>query len=190
MLEEWKPINGYEGFYEVSNLGKIRSVDRVVIGRRYKGREMALQENRNKYLTVTLLKEGKAKSSTVHRLVCEAFYNNKENKRCVNHIDGDKHNNDVFNLEWSTHSENAKHAFRTGLRTISENNKKAASLGSIRKFSIPIVRSGNNEPNKRYPSTSVASKVEGINKSDITQVCKGKRKTAGGYSWNYENMEV
>lgn len=109
--EIFVPVRGAEGHYEVSNTGKVRSV----LGGRRRGIELKQQTyvNRNNrgYKTVSLVKQGKVMSATVHKLVARAFISNPQNKPCINHIDGDKANNAVDNLEWSTYSENEQHSY-------------------------------------------------------------------------------
>ena len=126
VLEEiWKPIKGYEGYYEVSNLGKIKSligwngqgyIKRVKILNPYK------QEASKQYFreVVKLHKNGKNKDHKVHRLVAKAFILKENDKNNVNHLDGNPLNNRVDNLEWCTQQENITHAIETGLtvRTI------------------------------------------------------------------------
>lgn len=112
--EIFVPVKGYEGLYEVSNTGKVRSVK----GGRRRGVELKQQSyvsgtNRG-YSIVSLVKEGKAMTATVHRLVASAFISNPENKPCVNHKDNNKSNNRVENLEWATYSENELHAYTLG----------------------------------------------------------------------------
>jgi hypothetical protein len=120
--EVWKDINGYDGYYQVSNIGNVRSLERTVgidftnmnntltgIGNfRVKGK--ILKPSGNRYLKVGLRKNGVTTFYTVHRLVASAFIPNTENKACVNHKSGDKTNNDVDNLEWSSYAENINHA--------------------------------------------------------------------------------
>ena len=105
MEEIWKDVKGYEELYQVSNYGQIRSVDRTV-GYRYKGKQriykgrMLKQVVRNGYLSVSLSKENKLKQKNIHRLVAEAFLPNPFNLPVINHIDENKKNNMVSNLEW------------------------------------------------------------------------------------------
>lgn len=107
-METWKDIEGYNGFYQVSNHGNMRS--------RYLGlTNLKLQVDKDGYFKISLMKDRKQKRYMVHRLVAMAFIPNPENKPCINHKDGDKKNNHVSNLEWVTISENTKHAFDNGL---------------------------------------------------------------------------
>lgn len=126
--EIWRPIGGYEGLYEVSNLGRVKSLSRTVTYTNTLGKTIhnkvpatirAYGTNPNGYLHVPLSKSGKLSNTRLHRLVAEAFIENPGNLPQVNHIDGDKRNNTASNLEWVTHQENIAHANRTGL--ISDN---------------------------------------------------------------------
>lgn len=132
MRELWREIKGYEGLYEISNTGKVRSKDRIVTGKngvskKNKGKELYFtisQVDERGHLSrarVQLWKENKSKLMLVHRLVAEAFIDNPEHKETVNHIDGNPLNNNVENLEWATYSENQKHAYETGLMTVKRN---------------------------------------------------------------------
>jgi len=96
--EIWKPIVGYEELYEVSNLGRVKNC---------RFNKIKKPRIRAKYYSVTLFKDGKLKDFTVHRMMAEAFLENK--KECVNHIDGNRLNNNLNNLEWVSHRENSVH---------------------------------------------------------------------------------
>ena len=121
MKEVWKDINGYEGCYQVSNLGRIKSLDRMTnnqYGEYFmKGRILKNSIIKEKGYCRVSLNNGNGKiSKRVHRLVAEAFIPNPENKPEVNHKDGNKLNNCVSNLEWCTNKENIEHSIRTGLK--------------------------------------------------------------------------
>ena len=109
--EIFVPVKGAEGYYEVSNTGKVRSI----LGGRRKGVELR-QCKRTKagYLSVSLVKGRQVQSASVHRLVASAFLSNPDNKRTVNHKDNNPANNDVSNLEWATYSEQEVHAYKLG----------------------------------------------------------------------------
>lgn len=120
-MELWKDIKGYEGYYQVSNLGNVRSVDRTVKrkgnGTSFsKGQIIKLQINkRTGYCKVNLCKEGKSKTYEVHRLVAVEFLENSDNLPVVNHLNGVKTDNFVENLEWCTYKQNTQHAHDIGL---------------------------------------------------------------------------
>jgi len=104
MNEVWKDISGYEGFYQVSNLGRVRRLTVLKTSHKY-----------DKYLKVDLSKESKVKTFRIHKLVANAFLNKINNDLVVNHKDGNKRNNRLDNLEYVTQSENVKHSLRNGL---------------------------------------------------------------------------
>lgn len=111
----YKPVIGYEGVYEVSNTGVVRSVDRLDYGNRRRVQKERKSVFRGDYLCIGLYKEAKQLKHPIHRLVAIAFIPNPENKLFVNHINGIKTDNHVDNLEWCTSQENVHHSIRTGL---------------------------------------------------------------------------
>ena len=126
-MEIWKDIEEFNGLYQVSNTGKIKSIERF----RSNGSGIQLQKEKIRfprqlnsgYLSVNLWKDNKQYSRTVHKLVAEAFILNPENKATVNHKDGNKLNCNDWNLEWSTYSENINHAIKTGLNKTRKGKK-------------------------------------------------------------------
>ena len=118
MEEIWKPVKGFEGYYEVSNLGRVRSIDRVVVDnvrnceRLLKGKILIQRDNSNGYKGVMFCKEHKLYNKYVHRLVAEAFIPNQDDLPQVNHKDEDKSNNRVDNLEWCTSFYNNEYGTR------------------------------------------------------------------------------
>lgn len=119
-MEVWKEVKGFEGFYEVSNLGRVRSVKRTVLykdGRIFKYESVLLKEIKdpNGYLRVGFNKNGKKSIHRIHRLVAENFISNNSSDKEVNHIDGMKENNRLDNLEWVTSSENTRKGYELGL---------------------------------------------------------------------------
>ena len=114
---KWQAIPNYDGLYEVSTAGEVRSVTRKIVDnhcvRIFHGKLLNQTKSRGKqpYLYVSLSKNGKAKKIMVHRIVALTFIKNPENKPQVNHIDGNVHNNNVENLEWATNAENTQHAY-------------------------------------------------------------------------------
>lgn len=176
-MEIWKPIYGFP-HYEVSNKGRVRSLDRYSYhpqGRRLiKGKILEGGIDSYGYHIVLLYfsSGGNRWTAKVHRLVAEAFIPNPENKPEVNHKDGNKLNNHVDNLEWVTSSENIQHAFEKGLR-VGPNKKRVARLDKDTKEVLEI-----------YESMS-SVKDQGFNRGHVGEVCRGIRKTHGGFSWKY-----
>lgn len=113
-MEIWKSVNGYEGYYEISNLGNVRSLDRIIfLGNSFKlkrGKKLTINNAGSNYSHVQLSKNNKIKRKYIHRLVAEAFIPNPFNKKEVNHINENKRDNRVVNLEWATRQENINHS--------------------------------------------------------------------------------
>lgn len=175
MKEEWKNIKGYEGLYQVSNLGNVKSF--------YKNEHLLkLCKNPRGYLIVILSNQGITKTRTVHRLVAEAFITNQENKPQVNHIDGNKLNNRIDNLEWCTGSENVKHSWNNGLEKVT--NRMREHCKEI--FNKKIYQySKQGELMKEWESASQAGRELNIFQQAIVNNLKGRSKTAGGFVWKY-----
>ena len=172
MEEIWRDIKGYEGYYQVSNIGSVKSLERTVRnGRGYKiipEKILEGYDNGNGYLYVKLCKEGKRNQYRINRLVAMAFIPNPNNLPEVNHKDENPKNNCVDNLEWCTRQYNVEYS-------------KAKAVIGINKVSGLIVE---------FPSAHEAERTLGINNSHIIACCKGKRyKSAGGYYWQYANSE-
>lgn len=197
MTEEWRSVCGFEGLYEVSSTGKIRSLDRYVNSRNNsrefkKGVTMKAQINHKGYMTVVLHKENKPYSKTVHRIVAEAFLENKNNLPQINHKDTNKTNNNASNLEWISNYDNMQHAIKHGCYKNAFTEKtKAAVLrnqkNAVQKLRKPVTqcdRYGNKI--RDYKSITEAGTALGISSSHIGLCCKGKRAFCGGFKWKYK----
>lgn len=199
MKEIWKDVVGYEGIYEVSNIGNVRSLDRYVYGKLdskhfVKGKVFKLQKSHKGYRTVILHKCGKAKQKQVHRLVAEAFISNPLNFPQVNHKDTNKENNCVNNLEWITNYGNMQHAVKNGCFGKFTDRQKEAVMENLKKCHkarkkrvIQTDDFGN--VIAEYESATQAERGLGIGGSKIIMCCKGKRKHAGGFCWKYGKGE-
>jgi len=171
-MEKWKAVKGYEGIYEVSNLGNVRSLDRFdSAGRELKGRIMKLTNSRG-YLQVWLCKNGKKKMFKAHRLVAIAFIENPDNLPHAGHQDDDKLKNNVNNLYWTDAKENNTHNGRH-LRGAAKKSKEVFQYDK------------NNNFLKRFTSAAEIQRQLGYGRGDIGECCKGKYKTAYGYIWGY-----
>ena len=162
-MEIWKDIDGYEGLYQVSSLGRIKSY------KCKKEKILKLGSNPLGYSIIGLWKNRKQKFYPVHRLVANTFITNKHNKREVNHIDGNKKNNNVTNLEWATRSENMKHAVNKGLLVIKGNKIEPKKIEQL---------SLDNKLIRVWNSCNEIVKELKISDSHIYSCCKNKRKTA------------
>lgn len=183
--EVWKNIKGYEGFYQISNLGRVKSLKQKSFNRE---KIMKIIINpRFGYAQLNFRVNNKINCFKVHRLVAMAFIPNPENKPDVNHIDGNKLNNCVSNLEWCSKSENMIHAFKIGLCFISE-EKKIAMLNGLRKKLCKKVLQYDRFGNfiKEHDSTYDAADFVGGHQSNISSCCNGKSKTVKGFIFKYK----
>lgn len=162
----WREIEGFEGAYLVSDCGEVCSL------RRHK--HLKPKIDRYGYDVVTLSLKGKTYYRTVHRLVAQAFIPNPNNLPTVNHINEDKRDNRVKNLEWASIADNDNHGTR---------NERMANTKSKR----PVEQISPDGTIVRYKGVKDAWRKTGINRSSIGLCCKNIRKTAGGYRWRYCN---
>lgn len=183
MEEIWKDIPDYEGIYQVSNYGNVKTLKRTVkssVGYRVIRERLLRPHLCAGYKTVALRKNNQARTTLIHILVAKCFIANPDNKRTVNHKDGIKTNSHVDNLEWATHSENNAHAYRTGLKMPVGLGKK----GKECKNSILIYQyTLDNKFIGEYYGCHEASRITGIEKANIWACCVGRRNHAGGYIW-------
>ena len=159
-----KDILGYEGLYAITSCGKVWS---------YKSKKfLKPQRKENGYLQVSLCKDGKQNSYLIHRLVAEAYLLNPNNLPCVNHKDENRENNALQNLEWCTQSYNNN--YRNRNQKIAKNQSKPVFCEEL---------------NRTFESGTAAARELNLNQGSITQCCKGKRKTTGGYHFRYQEVD-
>ena len=170
--EVWKDIKNYEGLYQVSNLGRIKSLKH--------GKERILKsfKEANGYLKICLCNNNVKKTFSIHKLVANTFLDNPKNHPVINHINGNKSDNRIINLEFCTYSYNSKQAYELGLlkRKYGKENPCAKKVCQYDKKGNFI---------KKWDSIIEASQKLGINHSHISECCGGKYKTTGGYVWRY-----
>jgi hypothetical protein len=178
MKEIWKDIVGYEGLYQVSNLGKVKSLN---YNHTKKPHLMAAKKGTTDYLFVSLSKSRAIKHKYIHIVVAEAFVPNTEGFPCVNHIDGDKSNNRADNLEWVTYSQNTRHAIKTGLRLDSNMRgiKGAANKNSRQVWQY--TKAG--ELIKVWPCISDAARYYNCSPCTIVNCYMGRIKSCKGFVW-------
>ena len=171
--ERWRPIKGFEGRYEVSSLGRVKSLSRakhIPNGEVRLSTEKILKLGKNPcgYCLAFLYKNNKRKAAQVHRLVANAFIDNPNGLRQVNHIDGDKTNNAVSNLEWCSCKDNIRHANRVLQRGRGERISQHRRDGSLLRY---------------WSSAGEASEELKISRFHIRLCVNGVRKSAGGFVW-------
>lgn len=167
-MEIWKDIQGYEGRYKISNLGRIKSLSKM----NRKGNEFCSPvRSKQGYRRVVLFKDKKTKTYMVHRLVAQTFLSNPKNKPYINHKNGLKEDNVAENLEWVTSSENIEHAFK---------NKLCKSRKKVLQFNLK------GKLIKEFEGLRVAERQIGINHCNISFCCNGIKKTAGGFIWKFK----
>lgn len=187
--EKWLPIKGYRGFYEVSNLGRVRSKERLVLNHltgRYHPVGMILKQQINKYgyatVTLTIAKENKKARAYVHQLVASAFIGNPLLLHDINHKNENKGDNRVENLEYC----DRKHNVNWG--TTPRNKQYSMYKNTEIRFSDVIQYDLKMNEVAKYPNAGAASRKTGFNQGSISRCCRGERKTAFGYIWKYEKV--
>lgn len=174
--EEWRDVPGYEGLYEVSNLGEIRSLDRMVTMKNGVTRithgtvlTQGKYNSKSNYRGVTLCANGVPKKHSVHRIVASAFIPNPDNLPEINHKDEDKQNNCVDNLEWCDRKYN--------------NTYGTAKIRAAVTQGKPVIQMRNGKIVNAWPSQGLAAMFTGASQSGISACLRGECMTSGGYEW-------
>lgn len=180
MQEIWKDIPNYEGLYQVSNWGRIKSLN---YNHTKKPKILCDKKHKNGYLTIMLCNKGEKKNKNIHVLVAQSFIENPMNYPCVNHIDGNKSNNNVSNLEWCTHSQNTAHAIKCGLHNPYFMLGKTGAKNKLSKKIVQYDLLGNIV--NRWDCISDAARFYNIRSGNINNCLAGRNKTYKGYIWKY-----
>ena len=179
--EIWKDVKNYEGLYQVSNLGRVRSLDVRTYQKNkfgkfkyvlHKGKILKIQKQRNGYFTIDLHMNGKFERKIIHRLVAETFISNPNNYQYINHKDSNTSNNRVDNLEWCTQKYNIKYAYDFG-------NKIPPNMRSVNQIDE------NGKITATFISIQEAERKTSIKSANISKCCRKLRNKAGGYQWAY-----
>ena len=181
-VEIWKDIPNYEGLYQVSNFGNVKSIERRTLtkaGWSFRVNEIILNKGKSlAYENVTLSKNSKTKTIRVHRLVADAFIPNTENRPQVNHIDGNGSNNHYSNLEWSTSSQNIQHSYdKLGRQSPNKGKSGVKMYNSKRVFCTTLGR--------YWESANLAELELGISSGKVTAVCRGERNHTKNLHFNF-----
>ena len=172
-MEVWKDIPGYEGKYQISNRGRVKSLPR---NEKFCKRSTAIILKTftcgSGYQEVILKDHGRRKPHLIHRMVATAFVPNPEGKEEVNHKDGNKDNNDCTNLEWVTPRENIRHSFDELEHKLNTRSVVCVETGEV------------------FGSIKAAADTKGLQLPLIWKCCNGRQQTTGGYHWKYEEKEA
>ena len=196
MQEEiWKDIEGYEGYYQVSNLGRVRSLDRYVqhrYGSSALRKGKIIKTQMNNYPIVCLHKNSMYRTRYIHRLVAETFIPNPDNLPEVDHIDCDRTNNRVDNLRWCTHQDNQRFAKENGRMCYGGKKPNEMTPEEYQLFRVryakrikPVIRSDG----KIYPSCSAAAEDLGVVYSSVSNCIHGRLPTCKGYTFKHYIQE-
>lgn len=193
--EIWKPIKGYEGYYEISNLGRVKSIERFVkqgkLNRHVSEKLKSESINPYGYPTVTLCKDRRSRSYPIHRLIAEAFIPNPENKPQVDHINTNRKDYSLSNLRWVTSKENSNNEKtlahcqqNTYTKEVSQRSNFTKKLRKTKTAPITVYQySKDGNFIKEYQSSNDACRQTGISASAIRRVINDNTQSAGGYLW-------
>lgn len=176
MIEVWKDIIGYEGNYQISNLGRFKKLQRITWWTDRWGNPKSRIEpeiikhkfyiRKSGYCEISLSKNGKAKIKFIHQLVAEHFLIKAEHHRIINHKDCDKLNNSITNLEWCTYSHNTQHAYNNGILKRGKDNKRSKQVGELDSAGKIV---------KTWGSIGEVAR-DGLGRSGVSSVCNGRNK--------------
>ena len=187
-VERWATCRGFDGRYEVSDRGRVRSLPR-----KRRPAEMLLRPRRHRdgYVTVRLYDGfGRAKQHLIHRLVAAEFLPPaSEDRPDINHKNGVKDDNHYLNLEWSNDSLNVAHAYRVLGVKKAITRPWLGKYGSQHHGSKPVLRTGSDGATQRFAGISEAARLCGLRVSHISACCLGKRKQHGGFQWRFEEQK-
>ena len=189
MKEIWKDIIDYPN-YQVSNLGNVKSKERFVnckynSKRKINSKILKPIMGNGYYYVILYNEQGKSNPKAIHRLVAQAFIHNHDNYKIINHIDGNKLNNNVNNLEWCTQSHNVKEAYRLGLEKPQLTNLGKKGKDNKKAKKIKQIDIESNITLNYFFGILEAQRQTGINFRNIHSCLNKKRKSAGGYKWEY-----
>ena len=184
MKEEWRDIKGYEGKYQVSNLGRVKSLKDN--HGNYREKILDIKPNKKGYLRIELSLYGKKKKFQVHRLVAQSFIPNPNNLPEVNHKDENKQNNCVYNLEWCTHQYNSNYGTRILRASNTHKGKKHLSNSYSNNYCSRKVMCVTTD--RDFNCIKEASEYYNIDHTNISACCKGKRKSAGKHPVTGEKL--
>lgn len=199
--EIWKPVVGYEGLYEVSNLGRVKSVERYVPQgksmRHVRERIKEVHSGSSGYPCVTLCKNRKSRATPLHRIIALAFIPNPENKPFIDHIDTDVTNYSLSNLRWVTPKENANNVLtmqhcrdNTYISEVANRSNATKILKNTQTAPKKVYQyTMNGDFIAEYESAAEASRHTGIMRSAIGRVCLGRTYSAGGYIWSFSKLD-
>ena len=201
-IEEWKNIDGYNGLYQISSKGRVRSLDRIVkSGLRHNkkvkrsGKIIKPIPHHNGYLFVTLSKNNITNCFSIHKLVANAFIENPYNKPYIDHINTITSDNRVENLRWCTASENSLNPITKNRRIECNLGKRNPMFGKrhslesrIKNGKCVLQFSKDGSFIKEFPTISFAAQEVNVHTTNIITACKNFNKTSGGYRWKYKTM--
>jgi len=191
--EVWKDIKGYEGYYQISNKGRIHSLNRTITDKRgfkykKKGKELKPHKGENGYIYISLKKNNFTKTFTIHRLVATYFTFNPLRLPEVNHIDENKENNKADNLEWCTHKYNNSYGTKNS-RAMQNRDSSYVSIQNKKRLSKKVFQYDfNNNLIRIWPSTQECQR-NGFSQGCVAACCRGEYKQYYGYKWSYERRD-